>query len=43
MSDLLFFLFAIFFGILIGGLLGYCLALIHAKKYMEEIDKRGGL
>lgn len=43
MFELLLVFLGIIFGIIIGGILGYCFALMDAKLYMEQNDKRGGL
>lgn len=41
--ELIIIIIALLVGVVIGALIGYALALTDAKKYMEKIDKEGGL
>ena len=43
MVNLLLYIFAVLCGIVVGGGVGYCLALLKVKKCMELFDEKGGL
>lgn len=42
MFNLLLYILAVLCGVIIGGGVGYCLALLKVKKVMELFDKTGG-
>lgn len=43
MIDFVFYLFAIFVCLIIGGYFGFCLALLIVNSYEEQNDEKGGL